>query len=173
MFVCEHCAWGSEADTSYYLSHLYPSGLSALSTNFIREYHYVETLKTWAEAQSYCREMFTDVQTLTDLATVENQDENDRLLSVLQGHGNYAWIGLYDDLTRWKWTLGNAAFKNDTDYSNWKTNEPDNVNSKEKCTVMTKYGFWRDYNCGIHLPAVCYYGKRISLQIFSKLFYSF
>lgn len=108
---------------------------------------------------------FTDVQKFTDLATVASQDENDRLLSVLQGRGNYAWIGLYDDLTRWKWNLGNASFKNDTDYSNWKINEPDNLNSNEKCIVMTRNGFWRDYHCWIQHPAVCYYGKRISLLI--------
>lgn len=110
-------------------------------------------------------QMLTDVQTFADLATVGNQDENDRLLSVLQGRGNNAWIGLYDDLTRWKWSLGNVAFKNDTDYSNWKTNEPDNMNSNEKCVLMTRDGLWRDYYCWIQHPAVCYYGKRISLLI--------
>ncbi len=76
-------------------------------------------------AQSYCRETFTD------LATVNNLDENDRLLSASQTHGNFAWIGLYDDLTRWKWSLANADFNIDTDFSNWPPTEPNNKKSKQ------------------------------------------
>lgn len=98
-------------------------------------------LKTWAEAQSYCRETFTD------LTTVDNQNDNDRLLSVLQGLGEYAWIGIYDDLTRWKWALGNADFNNDTDFSNWRLQEPNNVHSQENCTVMISGGLWLDIPC--------------------------
>uniref|UniRef100_A0A8C4GX81 C-type lectin domain-containing protein n=1 Tax=Dicentrarchus labrax TaxID=13489 RepID=A0A8C4GX81_DICLA len=116
-------------------------------------------LKTWAEAQSYCRETFTD------LATVENQDDHDRLQSILQGDGEYAWIGLYDDLTRWKWTLGNADFNSDTDFSNWKSNEPNNQYSKENCTVMNHVGRWRDYLCSEQRPAVCYYEQGPSRYI--------
>lgn len=113
----------------------------------------MEKTKTWDEAQSYCREAFDD------LATVGDQEENDKLLKVLQGRGNYAWIGFFDDMTRWTWAEGDAEFNNDTDYSDWKTDEPDNKNSNEKCVVMTKSGTWRDYPCWLHNSAVCYDGK--------------
>ncbi|XP_056277361.1 L-selectin-like [Pseudoliparis swirei] len=83
------------------------SGLTAPSTSVMREYHYVKMLKTWTEAQSYCREKFTD------LAAVENQSDNDSLLSVLQSLGDYAWIGLYDKTAGWKWALGDADFNNE------------------------------------------------------------
>lgn len=131
---------------------LCPSGLTALSASVIREYHYVKMLKTWTEAQSYCRETFTD------LATVENQSDNDRLLSILQGLGNYAWIGLYDNMTGWKWALGNADF--DNEYSNWRTGEPNNKKFNECCTIMTSNGRWNDALCSQTHPAVCYYGKK-------------
>uniref|UniRef100_A0A3P8RWA7 C-type lectin domain-containing protein n=1 Tax=Amphiprion percula TaxID=161767 RepID=A0A3P8RWA7_AMPPE len=92
--------------------------LSVQSTNLIREYHYVKILKNWTDAQRYCREMFTD------LATVENQYDNKRLLSVIQNPKQWTYIGLYDDLIRWKWVLGNADFNNKLDFSNWRSNDP-------------------------------------------------
>uniref|UniRef100_A0A8C2ZHS7 C-type lectin domain-containing protein n=1 Tax=Cyclopterus lumpus TaxID=8103 RepID=A0A8C2ZHS7_CYCLU len=131
---------------------LCPSGLTALSTSVIREYHYVKMLKTWTEAQSYCREKFTD------LAAVESQSDNDRLMSVLQGLENYAWIGLYDNMTGWKWALGDADFN--TEYSNWDIDQPNNMNFNESCTLMHRNGLWADVVCSMTLPAVCYDGKK-------------
>lgn len=91
-----------------------------------------------------------------DLATVANKEENGRLLSVLPGRGNFAWIGLHGDLNQWVWMLENAKFNNDTHFSNWGQNDLDN----KVCTVMTVDGFWQDSNCWKEWPAVCYYGKK-------------
>uniref|UniRef100_A0A3Q1BXF2 C-type lectin domain-containing protein n=1 Tax=Amphiprion ocellaris TaxID=80972 RepID=A0A3Q1BXF2_AMPOC len=88
------------------------SGLSVQSTNLIREYHYVKILKNWTDAQRYCREMFTD------LATLENQYDNKRLLN----------------------------FNNKLDFSNWRSNEPNNVNSNQHCVAMTKEGLCKYSN---------------------------
>lgn len=140
---------------------LLSSGLSAVSENIIREYHYVETLKTWAEAQNYCREAFTD------LATVSSKDDNDMLLSILRVPAQVAWIGLYDDLTRWKWTMSNADFDNDTDYSNWRTNEPNNLAVYKACIQMSQFGFWNDNRCSRIHHAVCYNGKRQTSALLS------
>ncbi|XP_078032120.1 macrophage mannose receptor 1-like [Epinephelus lanceolatus] len=123
-------------------------GLCALSTNIIREYHYVKMLKTWAEAQSYCRDTFTD------LATVHDKEDNDRLMRVQEGHGKYAWIGLYDDIKGWKWALGDKDLNDE--FSNWRENEPNNMMSKQGCVVMTQDGFWDDNSCMRTRPAVCY-----------------
>lgn len=142
----------------------FPSGLSALSPNIVREYHYVQMSKTWAEAQSYCREMFAD------LATVENVEESNRLMSILQGSSTSAWIGLRDDLTRWKWSMGNTDFSTGKDFNNWKLDEPDNYNSMENCTVVTDNGWWRDLECLNQYPAVCYDGEKNS-WITSKCLY--
>lgn len=110
--------------------------------------------KTWAEAQSYCREMFTD------LATVRNKADNNRLLSVVHGRGKRAWIGLRDDLTKWKWVLGNAGFSNDTDFSNWSSHKLTNNKVMRICAAMSKYGFWYAHTCWQKHAAVCYYGKK-------------
>lgn len=133
---------------------LYLSGLSALPTPDIKEYHYIKKWKTWAEARKYCREKFTD------LATVNNQEENNKLLQLFQDLVRNAWIGLYDDLTRWKWTLGNSDFNNDTDYNNWKKDEPNNKKSMEKCALMLINGKWCDRPCQQQHPAVCYDGNK-------------
>ena len=135
---------------------LYPSGLSALSANNVRRYHYVKELKTWAEAQSYCREKFTD------LATVDNQDDNDRMQSVLEDSAVQAWIGLYDDTKLWNWALGNEDFN--IEFSPWAPNQPNNFQSKEACVVIKENKAWGDISCSRAYPAVCYYGKIFTVQ---------
>ena len=114
----------------------------------------MDKLKTWAEAQSYCRETFTD------LATVENRDENDRLQTVLPGRGNFAWIGLHEDLTKWTWALGNSEFNRNIHYSNWRPNDPTKKMQKKICVLIAKRTTWHNYVCWGKFPAVCYYGKR-------------
>ena len=106
----------------------------------------------WNEAQSYCRQYYTD------LATIDNQDENTAQLIAWKGPKQFAWIGLHDDTTRWKWALGNADFNNK--FSPWLKNEPSNTQSKENCTVMRQDGLWLDSPCSTTRPAVCYYGKK-------------
>ena len=130
----------------------FPSGLSVPVTNMFREYHHVKIPKTWAEAQRYCREMYSD------LATVDHRYENDRLLRATQDNGKFAWIGLYDDWS-WKWSLGDAEFKATEDYSNWKQHEPDNKGSNESCVVAQYDGAWRDETCETDRPAVCFNGR--------------
>ncbi|XP_063755835.1 macrophage mannose receptor 1-like [Eleginops maclovinus] len=125
------------------------SGLSAVSTHVIKEYHYVSELKTWADAQSYCRENFND------LATINNQEENDKLMSVSQSTGRYVWIGLYDNFEAWKWALGDTDFNNE--FSNWATKNPNVKHAPESCTLMGKTGFWNDIQCHYKRHAVCYY----------------
>ena len=133
---------------------LYPAGLCALAANIVRKYHYVNQPKTWAEAQSYCREKFTD------LATVDNQDDNDRLQSILEAS---AWIGLYDDRQLWNWSLGNEDFKNE--FSNWAASQPNNRHSKDDCAEMNIGGLWYDVPCSMTFAAVCYHGKKHSTTV--------
>lgn len=123
-------------------------------------------LKTWAAAQSYCREMFTD------LATVENQDDNNNLLSVIQGSGENAWLGLYDDLNRWKWSLGNADLNGNVDFTSWLSGQPNNKYSNQFCVSMTN-GLWNNNDCSAKYLAVCFDGKKqqTSLSSASVFFY--
>ncbi|XP_023284289.1 macrophage mannose receptor 1-like isoform X1 [Seriola lalandi dorsalis] len=125
------------------------AGLSAGSARILKEYVYVNMPKTWVEAQSYCREMFND------LATVTNRDFNNKLMSVIQGHGRFVWIGLHDERTKWEWSLNNRVFNTKTDFNSWKLDEPNNWKLRKQCTVITKNGYWLDISCMERLPAVC------------------
>ncbi|XP_061597963.1 C-type mannose receptor 2-like [Cololabis saira] len=125
------------------------SGLSVSSMSMFREYHHMKTPKTWAEAQRYCREAYAD------LATVETQHENNNLQRAIQKNGRFAWIGLHDDVFRWKWTMGDEDFN--YDHKNWKDDGPKNLNSSESCVVMTNKGVWRDEICEKERPSVCFY----------------
>uniref|UniRef100_A0A8C1MU92 C-type lectin domain-containing protein n=1 Tax=Cyprinus carpio TaxID=7962 RepID=A0A8C1MU92_CYPCA len=70
------------------------------------QYHLVFESKTWTEAQRYCR------QNYIDLATIENIEEMKRLIKTVRRtfYGS-AWIGLYDDLNSWRWSLDNTALE--------------------------------------------------------------
>uniref|UniRef100_A0A3P9PUU1 C-type lectin domain-containing protein n=1 Tax=Poecilia reticulata TaxID=8081 RepID=A0A3P9PUU1_POERE len=98
----------------------YPAGVYVLSTNLFREYHYVSSPKTWAEAQRYCRE------TYANLATVDSPEESDSLLQKVQEPEKFAWMSLFDNTANWKWVIGDEDF-NPEDFSNWKNGEPNTL----------------------------------------------
>ncbi|XP_063050176.1 snaclec subunit B-like [Engraulis encrasicolus] len=73
------------------------------------QYHLVSERKSWTDAQSYCRGTFTD------LASVESQEDMDRLTQLARDRGDdtEVWIGLrgdMDDLDSWKWSLNRSGF---------------------------------------------------------------
>ncbi|KAE8293743.1 hypothetical protein D5F01_LYC08857 [Larimichthys crocea] len=86
------------------------TGLCAVSSHAGRQYHFVYELKTWTEARSYCREKYTD------LATIDNMEDMNTLNSMVDlskmadiEYKHRAWIGLYDDLDSWRWSLSNKG----------------------------------------------------------------
>ncbi|KAK0133969.1 Macrophage mannose receptor 1 [Merluccius polli] len=115
-------------------------------------YHFVDQKMNWTDAQRHCREQFDD------LATVDNLEELKWLQESTSGFSNVdnMWIGLYDDLNRWQWSHGNQDYKMGQHYGNWRPGEPDYMNAKENCTMMTKStGQWVDSACNLPLSAVC------------------
>uniref|UniRef100_A0A1A8GWM0 C-type lectin domain-containing protein n=1 Tax=Nothobranchius korthausae TaxID=1143690 RepID=A0A1A8GWM0_9TELE len=96
---------------------------------------------TWFQAQSYCRQHYTD------LASVRNLSENEQIWRLITGS---TWIGLYKNT--WKWSNGLFFM-----YNYWQGLEPDGGN--EKCTAanFANSGRWVDWPCGLEKPFVCYH----------------
>ncbi|XP_071395464.1 C-type mannose receptor 2-like [Centroberyx affinis] len=127
------------------------SGLCALPSCFPRQYHLVEENKIWTEAQSYCREKFTD------LATVDNQEDVAKLNDIIGSYSN-VWIGLYD-INHWRWSLENEGYygEGEAEFRNWASIEPNDFYT-ETCAGMRADGTWWDGRCSDRLPFICYNG---------------
>uniref|UniRef100_A0AAX7VT17 C-type lectin domain-containing protein n=1 Tax=Astatotilapia calliptera TaxID=8154 RepID=A0AAX7VT17_ASTCA len=69
---------------------------------------FVGVSKSWRDAQSYCRDHYTD------LASVRNQSEIPQLKAIAT---STAWIGLYRN--SWKWSDGSTL-----SFTNWFPNAP-------------------------------------------------
>ncbi|XP_034425004.1 L-selectin-like isoform X2 [Hippoglossus hippoglossus] len=127
------------------------SGCLTFSTCLLHQYHFVSDAKTWTEAQSYCRE------TYTDLATIENTEEMKKLndTSSAAGNSSEVWIGLYSHIV-WKWSDG--FNQSGAEYRNWESPDPNNHEANELCVAMDKNGKWIDEDCNEQRPFVCYNG---------------
>ncbi|XP_035863290.1 C-type lectin lectoxin-Enh5-like [Sander lucioperca] len=118
------------------------------------DYHFIGKNMTWKEAQDYCRKNHTD------LATVSNQTDMQRLLeSTTEQYQGGAWIGLQNNTTntvcRWRWSQPGVEF-NVTE-SKWSQGQPDNLGNQENC-VMMNGGTWHDDSCSTKYNFICYEG---------------
>ncbi|XP_049328996.1 L-selectin-like [Astyanax mexicanus] len=133
------------------------SAVCGVSPYVPHRYHFVDQSKTWTEAQSYCR------QTYTDLATINNMDEMKKLNEALKGKGgDFVWIGLNRGNTgRWQWSLADGSFYSvGNSYQKWYSGEPNNAGGNEFCIAMKQEdGTWFDDECGIICTFVCFDGK--------------
>ncbi|XP_036978408.1 C-type lectin domain family 10 member A-like [Acanthopagrus latus] len=100
------------------------SGLSAVSAEFLRRLYFVSTQRNMTEAQRYCREKYID------LATIKSTQSVSFLNSTA---ANFYWIGLYDDVNSWRWSLSDTRFyrNGETEFRQWGTQQPDNLNSTD------------------------------------------
>ena len=127
-----------------------------LCTCVLRQYHFVNQHLTWTEAQTYCR------QTHTDLATIENSEELNQLISTVSsaGHSSDVWLGLYSEID-WRWSDGSGA-----QYRNWYNYYNSNFNDANQCMLMWYYGQWINEGCMTSYPFICYNGKTIKQDLF-------
>ncbi|XP_050948619.1 L-selectin-like [Labeo rohita] len=131
------------------------SGFFTFTLSVDRQYVFVNESKTWAEAQRYCREKYTD------LATIENQQQTVQLIDTINDDSiDLAWIGLYDDLNSWKWTLENSDFfkAGEKDFRNWNNPGPD-ISTPHRLCVYMNYGAWLTTGCSSFYPVICYDGR--------------
>ncbi|KAL7846162.1 hypothetical protein AOLI_G00243540 [Acnodon oligacanthus] len=117
-------------------------------------YHFVNEGKTWTEAQSYCR------QTYTDLATINNMEEMKKLNDTLKDKASsIVWIGLDTGNTReWLWSLADEPFYREGEsYQYWNNGEPNNADGKQYCAAMMHdTGTWNDETCVQSFTFVCF-----------------
>ncbi|XP_062234765.1 macrophage mannose receptor 1-like [Platichthys flesus] len=127
------------------------SGCLTFSTCLLHQCHFVSDAKTWTEAQSYCREKYTD------LATIENTEELEKLKNIVStaGDSSEVWIGLYSQ-SDWKWSDGFTG--TGAEYRNGALTDPLNVEANELCVVQ-KYDEWHDIECHAQNQFVCYNGS--------------
>ncbi|XP_035863065.1 C-type lectin lectoxin-Enh5-like isoform X1 [Sander lucioperca] len=112
------------------------------------DYHFIGENMTWKEAQDYCRKNHTD------LATVSNQTDMQRLLdSTTEQYQAGAWIGLQRE---WRWSQPGVEFNE----SKWSQGEPNNVGNQENCVWM-RNDKWNDISCSNSYTFICYEGENM------------
>ncbi|XP_067220123.1 macrophage mannose receptor 1-like [Chanodichthys erythropterus] len=121
------------------------SGLLRTTSALFRQYYYINARMSWPEAQSYCREKYTD------LATVDTMDDVNRLVNIVDdGYSGSVWIGLKRGTQkRWVWSNGEDTL---TQYSAWGNGEPKSVN---ECGYYNN-GVWLSSSCSSTNFLVCY-----------------
>ncbi|KAL7842129.1 hypothetical protein SRHO_G00238180 [Serrasalmus rhombeus] len=123
------------------------SGLCSAASALSRQYYFVNESKTWLEAQSYCR------QNYTDLATVDNMEEMKQLMAAVDPkYSGSLWIGLNKAPPRcWGWSSGEIP-----QYMNWKSTEPNNGDIDGLCVAKYEFDGWLDADCTSLWEFVCY-----------------
>uniref|UniRef100_A0AAQ4Q675 C-type lectin domain-containing protein n=1 Tax=Gasterosteus aculeatus aculeatus TaxID=481459 RepID=A0AAQ4Q675_GASAC len=135
-----------------------------------RLYTFVSTPLNWREAQSVCR------QNYTDLATAESTADISAIIGTTSTYTDEAWIGLHDDLVNsWRWSLSDNSFyaEGETEFRNWNVSEPNNLGGSELCVQIragsTYFGVWNDENCSSQRQSVCYNGTLNDTASFVKV----
>uniref|UniRef100_A0A3B4ZJS8 C-type lectin domain-containing protein n=1 Tax=Stegastes partitus TaxID=144197 RepID=A0A3B4ZJS8_9TELE len=121
----------------------------------IREYHLINTAKSWNDAQSYCRANYTD------LATIGNSKDMKTVVSKTAASGvtREIWIGLTETrASSWLWSVGETETSSGVvENTNWAPGEPSSTTSN--CGGMQSNGRWFSSSCSTTLPFVCQSGR--------------
>ncbi|MBN3299900.1 MRC2 protein, partial [Amia calva] len=125
----------------------------------LKKYIVVQQVKSWTEAQRYCRERHTDLVSVT--SATEDQDVK------IKAQGTVVWIGLFFE--PWTWSDG-AKFS--LDYFN----NIESYSLSEECACVSVYYScgtrkWNDFSCNVKMPFICYEGLREGATINNRKFH--
>ncbi|XP_059210141.1 macrophage mannose receptor 1-like [Centropristis striata] len=117
----------------------------------VRDYYFIGEQKNFSEAQRFCRHRFSD------LATIDGNEDVDILNMIATQEVPHAWIGLYDSVDSWKWSLSDTSFyrAGEEEFRRWKPGQPSNALGVEHCTVILTDGLWYDVSFTASRRAVC------------------
>ncbi|XP_045073092.1 macrophage mannose receptor 1-like [Coregonus clupeaformis] len=109
----------------------------------LHQFHLINNSMNWTDAQSYCRAQYTD------LATVDDTVDLNRLITTLNYYKNWFWIGLKKgDSMKWQWSLADRRFyrEGETEFRNWDTGTPQNGKQSTNLTyvLIQEKKTWRD-----------------------------
>uniref|UniRef100_A0A3B4ZWE9 C-type lectin domain-containing protein n=1 Tax=Stegastes partitus TaxID=144197 RepID=A0A3B4ZWE9_9TELE len=126
----------------------------------LRHYYFVDKPLTWSEAQTYCRQKYTDLVTIENAAVMSQIQE----LVSSSHHNTGFWIGLYSTIN-WKWSDGLAGnpelYWSDGSSFSWSNFIPFGTLMGWQ-TVLCAFTSvkeemqWRLKSCEARLPFVCY-----------------
>ncbi|NP_001139959.1 L-selectin precursor [Salmo salar] len=121
------------------------SGLSILPSSLTHQFHFVNLNKTWTEAQRFCRQNYTDLATIDDMADMKKLNS-----TVSASWRGSAWIGLYNII--WRWSLGDRELEGEVF---WDDHHPNN-DAETLCVYMLLNATWQNYDCSKTFYFVCY-----------------
>ncbi|KAF7704806.1 hypothetical protein HF521_021878 [Silurus meridionalis] len=125
---------GKFEDENFVLKHTGPETKTGSD-----RYIYNADKREWTDAQTYCRQYYTD------LASAKDENENSLIQSIISGR---TWIGLIKD--GWKW-VDQTNFS----YVTWISGEPNNYWKNENCGYL-EMGEAGDSQCSDIMPFFCY-----------------
>ncbi|XP_007574483.1 C-type mannose receptor 2-like [Poecilia formosa] len=126
-----------------------------------RLFVFVNELMTWPAAQSFCRQNFMDLVTVSsmeDVTLLTSMVDLDTMVYDSSDFKHRAWIGLSEDLNSWRWSITDPNFYRDREaaFRNWAENEPNNYLGAESCVGMWNNGFWNDNHCQMLAKVICH-----------------
>lgn len=125
---------------------MYHAGFSFIVLG-LSEFHLVELSKSFKDAKTYCRDVYSD------FATVHNFSDMSTLIALtLNKSVRRAWLGLeIGKEPLWHWTWQDQMI----DFLNWRDGNPLD-NDEDACAAMDEDGQWFQSTCGTKRSFVCH-----------------